>query len=306
MVKWTMRVLVSGASGMVGSALRRRLQDNGHQIRRLVRRPVQAPDEVRWDPAEGKLYPSVFDDVDAVVNLSGSLVIQPPRRWTRSFIEELYASRIGSTRTLVEAMQRADAPPAIFLSQSGKDFYGEGGEFDESSPYRGGTVLSDLCGRWEETAQAAPAVTKTTFLRTGIVFGPEGGALGKLLLPIRLGLGGRLGSGKQFWPWIALPDLSRAMVFMLENQIAGPVNLSAPQNADVQTIVSELGRALRRPTVLPVPSMLLKIALGRAAEEVLLASTRMRPGVLLDRGFQFDYPEVAGAADWVAAELRKQ
>ncbi|MBQ1442451.1 MAG: TIGR01777 family oxidoreductase [Renibacterium sp.] len=302
-----MRVLLSGASGMVGSALRAALQQNGHQIRRLVRRPVQAPEEVFWNPAEGDLHPSVFDDVDAVVNLSGSLVIQPPRRWTRSFIEELYASRIGSTRTLVEAMQRADAPPAMFLSQSGKDFYGEGGEFDESSPHQGGTVLSDLCARWEATAQAAPAVTETAFLRTGIVFGPRGGALGKLLLPIRAGVGGRLGDGRQFWPWIALPDLSKAMVFILENRISGPVNLSAPQHADVRTIVAELGRALHRPTVLPVPAALLKLALGRApAEEVLLASTTMRPAVLLDHGFDFDYPELSAAADWVAEELKRR
>lgn len=289
---------------MVGSALRRALEQNGHQIRRLVRRPVQDPTEVFWDPAAGELHPAVFDDVDAVVNLSGSLVIQPPRRWTRSFIEELYASRIGSTRTLVEAMQRADSPPAVFLSQSGKDFYGEGGEFDESSPYRGGTVLSDLCGLWEETAQGAPAETNTSFLRTGIVFGPQGGALAKLLLPIRLGFGGRLGNGKQFWPWIALPDLTKAMLLIMENRISGPVNLGAPQHATVQSIVSELGRALHRPTVLPVPSVVLKLALGRAAEEVLLASTTMRPGVLLDRGFVFDYPDLAGAAQWVAAELK--
>lgn len=305
MFKWNMRVLISGASGMVGTALRRALHENGHEVRRLVRRPVQNQEEIRWDPATGTLDPTAFDGVDAVINLSGSLVIQPPRRWTRSFIEELYSSRISSTRTLVEAMQRAEAPPSVFLSQSGKDFYGEGGEFDESSPYAGGTVLSDICGLWEETAKGAPLATRTALMRTGIVFGPHGGALGKLLLPIRLGLGGKLGSGQQFWPWIALPDLTKAMLFMLHQPIEGPVNLGAPQNADVQTIVHELGRALHRPTAITIPSALLKLGLGYAAEEVLLASTTMRPGVLLDRGFEFDYPDVASAADWVASQLRK-
>ncbi|WP_041684703.1 TIGR01777 family oxidoreductase [Renibacterium salmoninarum] len=299
-----MRVLISGASGMIGTALTTALRNSGDEVRRLVRRTPQTAEEIAWDPAAGQLDPKVFDGVDAVVNLSGSLVIQPPRRWTRAFIEELYSSRLESTRTLVEAMQKADTPPPVFVSQSGKDFYGEGGEFDESSAQDHGTVLSDLCGQWEDAASQAPAETQTSFLRTGIVLGPKGGALGKLLIPLRLGVGGRLGSGKQFWPWIALPDHIAAIQFLLKNPVHGPVNMGAPQNATVSEIVSELGRALHRPTVIPVPSFLLKIGLGRAAEEVLLGSTTMRPGVLLTQGFEFKYPDLASAAAWVAEEIR--
>ncbi len=293
---------------MLGSGLSTTLRSQGHHVVRLVRRAADSPAEISWDPARGVLDPTALKGFDAVVNLSGAPLIQLPRRWTRSFIEELYASRIGPTRTLATAIASADEPPKVLLNQSGAGYYGEHpqGELDESGPLGQG-ILADLCAHWEEATAAAEETARVVRMRTGVVFGIGGGALAKLLLPLRLGLGGRLGNGEQIWPWISQLDLTAAMIHLLENPLSGPVNLVAPENASLNQIVTELARALHRPHAFPVPAFLLELGLGKkAADEVLLTSTRTRPAALLGSGFSFVHPEVAGAADWIASQLKEK
>ncbi|WP_018134377.1 TIGR01777 family oxidoreductase [Acaricomes phytoseiuli] len=308
-----MRILISGASGMLGTAIAKLARSHGHDVISLVRRDSHSPQEISWDPSSGSLDPVALEGVDAVINLSGSPILEPPRRWTKNFIENLYDSRLGPTRTLVKAMHQAANPPRVFLSQSGKDYYGQGGPYTESSPaaeyVQQPGVLNDLCLHWEEAAEAAPEQTRTITMRTGVVFGPQGGALAKLLTPLRLGLGGNLGSGEQHWPWIALPDLAAAALFLLDPgsegaEVRGPVNFCAPEAATVQQIVKALGTALNRPTFFTVPAFALRAGLGKAADEVLLADTVTVPAVLSEAGFDFRYPTVTAAADWIAAELR--
>lgn len=290
---------------MLGSALTSALERKGHSVRPLVRREARTAQEVSWNPAAGELDPAALKDIDAVVNLSGAPLIQLPRRWTRSFIEQLYASRIGPTRTLALAIQRADNPPQVFLSQSGTGIYGAQDEpQDESGPVGEG-ILADLCAHWEEATTAARQHSRVVRMRTGVVFGPRGGALAKLLVPMKLGLGGKLGSGEQFWPWICQPDLLAAMQFLLEQPISGPVNLASPEAANVDQVVTELARALAKPHRLSVPAFALELGLSKpAAREVLLTSTKATPAVLLGHGFEFGYPGMAEAADWVASQLK--
>lgn len=310
---------------MLGTALRLAAQEQGHTVLSLVRREALSPYEISWDPAGGRLDPAALDGADAVVNFSGTPILQPPRRWTSSFLEELHASRLGPTRTLVTAMHQASQPPATFLSQSGKDYYGCGGPYDESGPgpaTQDATVLSSLCRLWEAEAGQAPKPTRTVVMRTGVVFSPRGGALAKLLTPLRWGLGGTLGDGAQHWPWITLPDLTAAILFLLGQSpaaceskeptlisgagaaLSGPVNFCAPEAATVNHIVRALGSALHRPTVLRVPAFALRIGLGRAADEVLLSDTVTVPAALTGAGFRFRYPDISSAASWIAAELR--
>lgn len=290
---------------MLGSALSKALTERGDRVQALVRRPAASSTEVSWDPAAGVLDPAALQGIDVVVNLSGAPLIQIPRRWTRSYIEELYASRIGPTRTLAGAIARADNPPKALISQSGAGYYGshEDTVYDESGP-QGEGILADLCGLWEaETAQAHD-VTRVATMRTGVVLGPGGGALAKLLVPLKWGVGGNLGSGKQYWPWISQPDLVAAIMFLLTEPLDGPVNLVAPELGTVAQLVEELARALHRPHFFSVPAPLLELGLSKAAaREVLLTSTKAQPAALLNHGFDFQYPDLASASDWVVSQL---
>jgi uncharacterized protein (TIGR01777 family) len=299
-----MHILISGASGLLGTALANDLKGGGHRVSRLVRRSAKAPSEIKWDPAAGRLDPRALDGVDALVNYSGAGLGDRP--WTRSYVELLYQSRLDATRTLVKAMHRASNPPAVFLCQSGANFYGDTGgrTVDETAASSSDSLLADLCRRWEAAAAQAPAETRTVHLRTGIVIAPGGGAIGKLLLPLRLGVGGPLGSGQQYWPWISLPDNVAATSFLLEHDISGPVNLVAPEPATVNDLVAALAQALDRPAKLRVPDAILAAALGRMAKEVLLSSIRIEPAVLASAGFTFGHPTIGAAAQWLAGELQ--
>ena len=296
-----MRIVMAGASGLIGTSMSETFTKAGHDVVSLVRGNPASASEVRWDPAAGELDPQALAGADAVVNLSGAGIGDRP--WTRKRVEELFSSRICSTRTLTQAMRQLDSPPAAFISQSGSNSYGDAGNtvLRESAPPGAGT-LSRICVEWEEAARSAPAGVRVVTTRTGVVLSRSGGALGKLLPLIRLGVGGPLGNGRQYWPWVTLPDVSAAFLFLLESRVSGPVNLCAPEQADVDTLVGEIARALHRPAALRVPAPVLRLLMRDLAEELLLSSQRMEPAVLLEAGFVWRHPTVAQAAQWVAGK----
>jgi uncharacterized protein (TIGR01777 family) len=296
-----MKILIAGASGLIGSALSELLHSRGHDVARLVRRPVRAAGEYAWDPAAGRLDPEAVSGHDAVVNLSGSALRLRP--WTRSFKENLASSRIMSTRTLASAIAAAAQPPGVFLSQSGSAFYGNRGDevlTEESAT--GDIFMADVCRKWEQAALGAPC--RTIITRTGIVITPRAGALPRLLVPLRLGLGGPLGSGRQWWPWITLEDEAAALAFLLESGLSGPVNLCAPEPARAGDLVAALAKELGKPARFRVPERVLTAVLGDLAENMVLASARMQPHRLQEAGFTFRQPTVQDMARWVADQLR--
>jgi uncharacterized protein (TIGR01777 family) len=296
-----MRIVMAGASGLIGTSMSESFTKAGHDVVSLVRGNPASASEVRWDPAAGELDPQALAGADAVVNLSGAGIGDRP--WTRKRVEELFSSRVDSTRTLTHAMRQLDSPPAAFISQSGSNYYGDAGNtvLRESAPPGAGT-LSRICVEWEEAARSAPAGVRVVTTRTGVVLSRSGGALGKLLPLIRLGVGGPLGNGRQYWPWVTLPDVSAAFLFLLDSRVSGPVNLCAPEQADVDTLVGEIARALHRPAALRVPAPVLRLLMRDLAEELLLSSQRMEPAVLLEAGFVWQHPTVAQAAQWVAGK----
>lgn len=294
-----MRIVVAGSQGFIGSALVPHLRAAGHDVRRLVRRPPAAPDELTWDPAAGVLDPRAIDGADAVVNLAGVNVGE--RRLTAARKREVLASRVGTAELLARTLA-ASTTPGVLLQGSAIGAYGDRGEeeLDERSPL-GSTYFAGVVRAWEAaTAPAERAGVRVVHLRTSVVLDAHGGALGRLLPLVRLGLGGRLGSGRQFWSWITLHDQVRAVEHLLTGSVEGPVNLvaAATRNADV---VAALAAAVHRPAVLPVPAWALRLVLGDFSSEVL-GSVRTVPGVLAASGFRPDHPDIATAAAWVAGE----
>jgi uncharacterized protein len=296
-----MRIVIAGASGLIGTHMSATFGDAGHQVVSLVRREPSSASEVRWNPAAGELDPKALAGADAVVNLSGAGIGDRP--WTRKRIDELFSSRLDSTRTLTQAMGQLDSPPPVFISQSGSGYYGDAGNtvLRENAPQGAGT-LARICGEWEAAAATAPPGVRVVNPRTAVVLSRSGGALGRLLPLIRLGVGGPLGNGRQFWPWVTLPDVSAAFLFLLQSDLSGPVNLCAPEDADVNALVAALARALHRPAALRVPAPVLRLAMRNLADELLLASQRMEPARLLSAGFTWQHPTLAGAAQWVAGK----
>ncbi|WP_411376184.1 TIGR01777 family oxidoreductase [Arthrobacter sp. MPF02] len=294
-----MRIVIAGASGLLGTSMSETFRNGGHDVVSLVRRGAASADEISWDPAAGRLDPGALAGADAVVNLSGAGIGDRP--WTRKRVEELFSSRVGPTKTLANAMRQLDVPPAVFISQSGSGYYGDAGNTVLREPAPAGSgVLSRICVEWEAAAAGVPAGVRLVVPRTGVVFSRTGGALGRLLPLLKLGVGGPLGNGRQFWPWVTLPDVSAAFLFLLESGISGPVNLCAPEDADVNAIVAALARALHRPAVLRVPAPVLRLVMRNLAEELLLSSQRMEPAVLAAAGFRWRHPTLAAAAQWVA------
>jgi uncharacterized protein len=285
-----MRVVVSGASGFLGTKLVERLRTAGHDVVRLVRRAA-GRGEMRWDPAAGTIDPLVLHKADAVVNLSGANV--GDKRWTAAYKRELLTSRTAATGTLVGAIQKLPPGerPRALLQMSGVDWYGDPGEaaVDETSAATGGGFLTEMAQAWERAAApVADAGVRLVCLRTGLPMGVEGGYLKPLLLPFRLGVGGRLGDGSGWLPWISIPDWLAAMEFLLANDdVAGPVNLTGPEPVRNREFAKALGRALHRPALFPVPTPALKIVAGTQFAGEILASRRVLPAVLRDRGFVF-------------------
>jgi len=299
MVRWTMRIIVAGASGLIGTAISSTLRNAGHDVGTLVRRAPATPSEFQWNPAEGSIDDTALTGADAVINLSGAGIGDRP--WTRSRINELRSSRLGATTTLAAAMGRQDTPPAVFLSQSGSNYYGNTGlELLRENAPAGSGVLARICADWEAAAHEAPAGVRVVTPRTGVVLSRSGGALGRLMPLLRLGVGGPLGNGRQYWPWVTLPDVAGAFGFLLSSRLSGPVNLCAPEVADVNSLIAALAAALHRPAVLRVPAPVLRLVMGKLADELLLSSQRMEPAVLSGAGFQWQHPSLAEAAAWVA------
>jgi uncharacterized protein len=296
-----MRIVIAGASGLIGSHMSATFRDAGHEVVSLVRREPASATEVRWNPAAGELDPKALAGADAVVNLSGAGIGDRP--WTRRRIDELFSSRVDSTRTLTRAMRLLDSPPPVFISQSGSGYYGDAGNtvLRENAPQGAGT-LARICGEWEAAAATAPPGVRVVVPRTAVVLSRSGGALGRLLPLIRLGVGGPLGNGRQYWPWITLPDVSAAFLFLLESPLSGPVNLCAPEDADVNALVAALAKALHRPAALRVPAPVLRLVMRDLADELLLASQRMEPALLSSAGFTWQHPTLAHAAQWVAGK----
>lgn len=293
------RILVSGASGLVGRALVPFLQTQGHTVVRLVRRPAQGSDEVQWDPeaAVGGLDLSLSGPIDAVVHLAGAGIADA--RWTAARKAAIRDSRVRGTRVLAEALARLDRPPKVVVGASAIGFYGEGGDawLDESSP-AGVGFLAEVTDAWERAwLPLAAAGTRMVFLRTGLVLSPAGGALGKMLWPFRLGLGGPVGNGRQWWSWIAMDDLLGVIGHaVLNREVRGPINAVAPEPITSAGFAQALGAVLGRPAVLPVPAWGLRLALGRGlADEALLASQRVRSVALRASGYHFRYENVATA-----------
>jgi len=291
-----MRVLISGASGLIGQALGRALIAAGHQPVALVRRaPREA--EVQWSPGQ-PLDAAKLTNCDAVVHLAGKNIAG---RWTEKFKQEVRDSRVQGTRTLATAAAESygqNGKPGAFLSASAIGYYGDRGEellTESSTPGEG--FLAEVSQQWEAaTAPASEAGLRVVNLRIGVVLAHGGGALPPLLLPFRLGLGGRMGSGKQYWSWISLDDVVGAIQFALENgSLRGPVNLVSPQPARNQEFVRALGDVLHRPTIFPLPAWVARIALGEMADAAILGSTRVEPAKLQAAGYRFIHPELRQA-----------
>jgi uncharacterized protein (TIGR01777 family) len=285
-----MRVVLAGASGLIGTALRESLRSDGHEVISLVRRAPSGPNEVRWDPARRELDPEVFTGAEAVVCLSGVGV--GDHRWNNEYKAKILASRVDSVSTIAATLAEHGGPHT-FLVASAVGYYGDTGDrivTVDDPP--GDTFLADVCVQWEAAAQ--PARDAGVRVRTGLVLAGEGGMLDRLVPIASLGVAGKMGSGRQYMPWIALSDEIGAIRFLLDNDIAGAANLTAPNPVRNADFMSTLGRVLHRPTVLPTPAFALRIALGEFAEE-LLGGQRAVPQVLLDAGFEFRFTELEPA-----------
>jgi uncharacterized protein (TIGR01777 family) len=293
------RVLISGATGLIGTELAKQLTELGHTPVRLVRRVPRNQDEVYIDAGRGELDFSVMDSIDAVVNLAGATTGKIP--WTKKYMKEIVDSRLQTTRLLVQAINASNNPPKVLISGSASGVYGDRGDelLDENSG-KGEGFLSDLAFAWEEEANKAK--TRVVLIRTTMVMSKKLGALGKLLPLIKLGVGGPLGSGKQWWAWISLEDQARAIIHLIENQKAnGAFNITAPEPATCEQIVHALGKALHRPTFFRVPAWLMNLVIGVAAKELLLCSQKMSAEKLISSGYKFNHPTLRGVVEYVVS-----
>jgi uncharacterized protein (TIGR01777 family) len=289
-------VLIAGGSGFIGSALARRLLQNGHKASLLSRRPSApsgAPPVFHWDPERGEFDANALAGADAVVNLAGESLAGG--RWTRERKRRLVESRVSATRFLVERMRERKAPPGILVNVSATGIYGNRGEevlTEESPP--GAGFLADLCRAWEEAAlPARDAGTRVVVARLGIVLDVRGGALAELLPLFRAGLGGALGNGKQWMSWVSLPDLVLVLSMALEREdVSGAVNVVSPAPVRNRDFARALGRVLRRPAILPAPAPLLRLLLGEMADEALLSSACVAPQRLTSAGYRFAFEDL--------------
>lgn len=295
-----MRIAITGSSGLIGTALRLRFAADSHQIVRIARREP-GPGDVRWDPAAGDLDPAALSGLDAVINLAGAGI--GARRWTPAYRRKIYDSRISATTTLSRAIAAADVPPRVLLSASAVGWYGEtGDQITDEDAKQGSGFLADLCADWEAaTEPAATAGVRVATLRSGLVLAPHGGVLGRIRPLFAIGAGGRLGSGRQYWPWISLLDELEAIGFLLDHDIAGPVNLTGPDPVTNAEFTRTLGAVLHRPTLLPVPAFALRATLGGFADEGVLISQRVVPTVLTEAGFTHTHRTLEQALRWATS-----
>lgn len=298
----TKRVAITGSSGLIGGALRRHLTDRGDEVVRMVRHPASGPDEVQWDPSHGSMPQEALDGVDAVVNLAGVGI--GDRRWNAEHKREVERSRTDATGTVAEAIVehgKRMGHAVRLVNASAVGYYGDRGDEHLTESSEPGTdFLSGVVVRWE--AAAAPAVNAgipVAFTRTGLVMAPEGGAFQQVVMLGRLGLGGPMGSGREWWPWITLVDEVRAITHLIDHpELVGAFNLAAPGAARQREIAAAIGKAVSRPAVVPAPRFALRAVIGEFADYVT-ASQRVEPAALLASGFTFEHPDLDGAVRWL-------
>jgi uncharacterized protein (TIGR01777 family) len=299
----TMNILMTGASGLVGSALASFLTGHAHRVTRLVRRtPKPDADEIFWDPDAGRLDPAALDGFDALVHLAGESIAAA--RWTNDRKRRILESRINGTKLLVSTLATLARPPAVMISTSAVGYYGDrGGEVlrEESGPGTG--FLADVCRQWEQAAiGATDRGFRLVVLRIGMVLSIRGGALPRMLTPFRLCVGGRIGTGNQYISWVTLDDLIQMVRFGLENvSLDGAINAVTPNPVTNLEFTKTLGRVLRRPTAFPLPSFAVRLMFGEMGEQVLLSSARVEPSRLMTANFQFRHPDLEGALRHVLA-----
>jgi uncharacterized protein len=291
-----MNILVTGASGLIGTALVSSLTSNGHGVTRLVRgQPRSGEKAARWDPMAGTIDASALEGADAAVHLAGENIAE---RWTAAKKVRIRDSRVKGTQLLCETLARLSSPPQVLVSASAIGYYGDRGEeilSEESPPGRG--FLSEVCRAWEAATEPAQRQgIRVIQLRMGVVLSPAGGALAKILPPFRMGLGGVLGSGRQYMSWIALDDVVGVIQHaIVTDALQGPTNAAAPRAVTNQEFTKTLGKVLGRPTVMPLPAFAARLMFGEMADELLLASARIQPTKLLASGYRFRYPELEDA-----------
>ena len=291
-----MLIGITGASGMVGTALQPRLKAAGHELRPFERGP-----SADWDPDTGFMRPGLLDGLDAVVHLAGASIGEG--RWSEKRKKELVDSRVDSTRLLVSAMSQMARKPAL-ISASAIGFYGDrDGEVLDETSARGGGFLADLVERWESEVQEAEKVgARTVRLRFGVVLSKKGGALPRMMLPFKFGAGGRLGSGKQWFSWVTLDDVTRVIESALSDSATGVFNVTAPNPVTNKEMTRALATVMHRPAIFPAPAFALRLALGEAADELLFYSQRVLPKRLQETGFQFEHEHIAPALAAILAE----
>lgn len=285
--------VIAGASGFIGRALVKELRSLGWNVTTLVRRTPRSESEVQWNPSNGDLDPAVLSGADAVINLAGSSISLMP--WTPAIKADILDSRRAATTTIVEAVNQAGTTPKVLINASAVGIYGDRGDetLTEKSA-RGTGLLSDVTADWEKWTSASKA--RTVLVRTGLVLG-QGGALAPLILTTMLFVGGRVGTGTQWWPWISLRDEVRAIIHLMDSKVSGPVNLVGPAPASATTITKTLARIVGRPHLLGIPPLALKL-LGEAGQELLQSSQRIEPTVLLKDGFTFEHATPEAALRW--------
>lgn len=296
-----MKVAISGASGFIGSELVPVLKHEGHEVVRLVRREARGADEVAWDPAAGLLEARALEDVDAIVNLNGANL---DKRWTDAWKREILDSRVDSTQLLARTAASLDAKPSVLVCAGGVDVYGDRGDeilTEESALGEG--FLADVGRAVEAAAEPARAAgIRVVNFRQAMVLAKEGGALRRMLPFFKLGVGGRVASGKQWWTWVGMDDVTRAYAFALRTDLAGPVNLCAPNPVTNEQFTKALGKALGRPTIFPAPEFAIRTLFGQRGVDVLIRRPRALPARLLDAGFDFTAPTIDFALERALAQ----
>jgi uncharacterized protein len=290
------RILVSGVSGPIGAALLPSLQTRGYEVTRLVRGPATGKNQISWNPGKA-IAPDAVSGFDAVVHLAGESIVG---RWTDEKKLKIRDSRVAGTSALAEALAKAKAKPQVFVCSSAIGYYGDRGDEvlnEESTP--GSGFLPDVCREWEAaTKAAADAGIRTVRMRTGVVLSPKGGALGKMLTPFKMGVGGRIGNGRQWMSWIDVQDMVGAIHHILKSDLLqGPVNMVAPRPVTNAEFTKTLASALSRPAIFPMPAFVVKLAFGEMGETVLLGSQRVEPAQLVGSGYPFRFSSLRASLE---------
>lgn len=291
-----MKILISGASGLVGTNLIPTLITKGHEVFKLVRKTSKTSDEIQWDAEKGfsDEEKAKLENFDAVIHLAGDNVAS--ENWSQDKKRRIKESRTVGTRVLVDALKSLNNKPKIFVSASAIGFYGDrGDEILTEDSEKGVGFFPDVCEAWEEEAKKAEAFARVVYLRTGVVLAKDGGALGKMLTPFKLGIGGVVGSGKQYMSWIAIDDIVGIFNFVLENEVRGAINTTAPNPVTNYEFTKTFGKVINRPTIFPIPEFAIKMMFGEMGETVLLQGCRVVPKRLEELGYKFKFTNLENA-----------